>query len=91
MNYEWDINKAITNFQKHGIHFADCVTVFEDNAAITVMDDCAVEERYITIGLDSLASIVVVIYTWREDTIRIISARKATPSEIQMYQKGETI
>lgn len=85
MKYEWDSHKAIINVLKHGIHFADAVAVFEDNVAITILDDYPQEERYITIGMDALANIVVVVYAQRNDAIRIISARKATPSERRIY------
>lgn len=85
--YAWDTNKATLNFEKHGIHFADSVAVFEDEAAITVLDDYPDEDRFITIGMDALANLVVVVYTWRNDIIRIISARKATPTESRIYSK----
>jgi uncharacterized protein len=88
MKYEWDSHKAIINLLKHGIQFADAVAVFEDSAAITILDDYPQEERYITIGMDTLANIVVVVYTQRNDVIRIISARKATPSECRIYSEA---
>lgn len=87
MEYEWDDQKAASNVMKHGVDFADAVTALEDEAAITVADEFAEEERFITIGTDALGRLIVVVYTWRgEDTIRLISARKATSHERRQYE-----
>ena len=86
MNYQWDDRKAITNLTKHGIDFAEAVTVFSDDFAITVKDDSPNEERFVTVGADALGRILVVVYTWREESIRIISARKATSRERKQYE-----
>jgi len=86
MDYEWDPNKARTNLQKHGVDFADAVTVLEDESAITLEDDDPDEERFITIGLDALGRLLVVVYTWRAELIRLISARQATPHERKQYE-----
>ena len=88
MEIEWDSKKAISNLKKHGINFADAVAVLEDERAITISEDYPDEERFITIGLDSLSRILIVVYTYRESRIRIISARKAAFNEINQY-KGE--
>ncbi len=74
MEFEWDSKKAISNFKKHGVDFADAVIVLEDERAITTPDDYPDEERFITIGIDSFVR------------IRIISARKATTKEIKQYK-----
>jgi uncharacterized DUF497 family protein len=63
MDFDWDRNKAASNLQKHGVHFADAVAVFEDDQAVTVEDDAPDEERFITIGQDMLGRILVVVYT----------------------------
>ena len=89
MNYEWDPNKAKSNYKKHGIRFADAVGVFEDEDAITIEDDHEKEDRFITIGRDFLSRILVVVYTFRDIAIRIISARKATARERKMYEEQE--
>ena len=86
MDYEWDPNKAQANLDKHGVDFADAVTALEDDAAITIEDNDPDEERFITIGLDALGRILVVVYTWRDDSLRLISARKATPHERKQYE-----
>jgi hypothetical protein len=89
MNYEWDPNKAKSNYKKHGIRFADAVGVFEDENAITIEDDQQKEDRFITIGRDFLNRILVVVYTFRDIVIRIISARRATARERKMYEEQE--
>lgn len=86
VEFEWDCKKAISNLKKHGVDFADAVSVFEDAKAITVSDDYADEERFITIGKDPFGRILVVVYTWRKTRIRVISARKATAKEINQYK-----
>jgi uncharacterized DUF497 family protein len=85
VNFEWDCQKAASNIKKHGIAFAEAAMVFYDESAITIQDAALGEERFITLGMDSLARVVVVVYTWRGDCVRIISARKATPGERREY------
>jgi len=89
MSYEWDPNKAKSNHKKHGVRFADAVGVFEDENAITIEDDHEKEDRFITIGRDFLSRILVVVYTFRDIVIRIISARKATARERKMYEEQD--
>lgn len=62
MEIEWDRKKAISNLKKHGVDFADVVTVLEDERAITISEDYPDEERLITIGMDSFNRILVVVY-----------------------------
>ena len=85
MGYEWDPKKAKQNLRKHGIAFSDEVSVFFDDAAITIEDINPEEERFATLGMDALGRILVLVYTWREDNIRMISARKATEKERKQY------
>jgi uncharacterized protein len=87
MSYEWDPNKARSNYKKHGVRFADAAGVFEDENAITIPDKHEHKERFITIGMDFLSRILVVVYTFRNIVIRIISARKATAREKKMYEE----
>lgn len=86
MEFEWDSKKAISNLKKHGVDFADAVTVLEDERAITIPGDYPDEERLITLGMDSFGRILEVVYAWRKTRIRIISARKATTKEISQYK-----
>ncbi len=87
MKYQWDKNKAISNFQKHGIEFADALSVFQDDLALTIPDRRFDEERFISIGMDAFDRILVVVFTWRDDEIRLISARRAERSERKQYEE----
>jgi uncharacterized protein len=88
VDYEWDPKKATSNLRKHGVDFADAAIVFEDVSAVTIDDDDPDEKRFVTIGMDVLARVLVVVYTWRVEKIRIISARNATPDERREYEEG---
>ncbi len=83
---EWDSRKAAANLKKHGVDFADAATVLYDDRAVTIREDWAGEERYVTIGMDALARILVVVYGWRGDRPRLISARSATRQEREQYE-----
>ena len=83
---EWDKLKAKKNQSKHGISFADTFAVFEDPNSLTLEDSRGGEQRYVTIGMDAFGRILVVVYTWRGDNIRIISARKAVRYEVKQYE-----
>lgn len=61
MSYQWDRAKAATNIKKHGIDFADAVSVFADDLAVTVGDARFSEERFITIGIDAFNRVLVVV------------------------------
>jgi uncharacterized protein len=87
MVYQWNRDKAAANLHKHGIDFADAISVFSDDLAITISDERFDEERFVTIGMDAFARILVVVYTWRGDEIRLISARKANRQERQQYEE----
>ena len=87
MEFEWDPQKAASNRRKHAVAFADAVGVFYDERALTMDDEHPDEERFITIGRDPLDRILVVVYCWRGNRIRIISARKATRRERQQYEE----
>ena len=88
MPFEWDEAKASSNLAKHGVAFADAVGVFEDERALTMGDSRDDEERFATVGMDCLGRVIVVVYTWRADRIRIISARSATKRERDTYAGG---
>lgn len=86
MDVEWDATKADANRRKHGVDFADAVTALHDDCALTVLDDSTGEERYVSIGMDATLRVVVVVYTWRGEAVRLISARKATARERGHYE-----
>ena len=86
-DFEWDEEKAKENLEKHGIDFADAATAFEDTMALTMPDPASEkEERFVTLGTDALERLLVIAYTWRDDRIRLISARKATRRERRQYE-----
>ena len=86
MNFEWDEAKRRANLAKHRVEFADAATAFEDDNTITLPDEESdAEDRFVMMAMDALGRILVIVYTWRGDTIRLISARKATPRERKNY------
>lgn len=87
MRYQWNREKAERNFRKHGIYFADAVSVLSDDLAVTIEDDYSTERRWVTLGRDIFGRTLVVVFSWRDDEIRIISARKADPKERRQYGK----
>ena len=88
MQVEWDLGKARLNARKHGVALADAVTVLEDETALTMRDPFPEdEERWITLGLDAFGRVLVVVYTWRGERLRLISARNATPRVRRRYEE----
>ena len=87
MKYQWDKIKATSNLQKHGIEFADAVSVFSDELAITIPDNRFDEERFVTIGMDGFGRILVIVFTWRSEDIHLISARLAERRERKQYEE----
>ena len=89
MEITWDPHKAEINFKKHKIRFSDAETVLFDPFALTLEDQViSSEQRFVTVGADTIGRIIAVVYSYRMDTIRLISARKATPNERKQYEKG---
>jgi uncharacterized protein len=87
MRFEWDTDNQSRNLRKHGIELADAVAVFQDVRAVTVDDVGHHEQRFVTVGMDAFGRVLVVVYAYGKcDTIRIISARKAGPSERSQYE-----
>jgi len=86
MGFEWDQAKAVANLRKHQIDFADAATAVEDPCALTMRHELAEEDRWASLGMDALGRVLVVIYTWRDHNVRLISARMATPSERRQYE-----
>jgi uncharacterized DUF497 family protein len=85
----WDPVKAKSNRLKHRVLFSDLEPVFYDPNAICVEDMGSIDEtRFIVIGLDAMGRLVIVVYTYRDIVIRIISARRANKAEQAVYEKG---
>ena len=89
LRFEWDDKKNTINMQKHGISFEEAKTVFYDPDALLIPDPdhSIVEERFLILGVDSEADILIVSHCYREsdEVIRIISAREATRNEAKQY------
>jgi uncharacterized DUF497 family protein len=85
--FEWDPAKAASNLAKHGVDFADAATVLDDEHALTIVDEVAADERYVTVGADARGRVLAVAYAWRGSRVRLISARKATRSERRQYEE----
>jgi uncharacterized DUF497 family protein len=89
MSSEFDPKKNTANIAKHGVSLATGDGVLNDPLAITIQDSSALDEsRWITVGTNSLGSLMVVIWTERGEKIRLISVRPATPKERKSYEKG---
>ena len=87
MEFEFDPAKAAGNLRKHGVSFADAEGVFMDPLAMHRTDpDAEGEERFVGLGTGSTGHLLVVVYTMRGDSIRLISARRATPAEARAYE-----
>ncbi len=82
----WDQEKAKRNIQKH--RFADAVLVLDDPYAVTIADHESepTEVRWVTLGADAQGRVLVVVYTYRGEDMRLISARHAEPHERKDYE-----
>ncbi len=85
MEFEWDPRKAEVNLSTHGIDFARVMDIFLDRVAV-VRSDRTPEARWKAIGeLNGVE--ITVIFTWRGDRRRIISARRARANERRAYRE----
>ena len=84
--FEWDADKEAANLQKHGVSFAQAAVAFSDPFGVDWIDDRQDygEERVILLGMTD-GQVLTVVYTERETRIRIISARRATRYEQEIY------
>jgi len=82
--FEWDEKKRRSNLEKHGVDFIDAVDVFHDLSRIEGESTRDGETRYQTIGLVNEV-IILVVYTYRGNVIRVISARRASKHEREAY------
>ena len=86
MSIEFDPVKARTNLRKHGVSFAHAEQALLDPMAFTIEDpDSRGEQRFITLGNDSLGRVLVIVHTQRDERTRLISARKASRGEADQY------
>jgi uncharacterized DUF497 family protein len=86
VHIEFDPAKARANLAKHKVSFAHAEQVLRDPFAVTIEDpDAQGGRRFVTLGMDALGRILVVIHTPRGGNVRLISARKASRSEMAQY------
>jgi uncharacterized DUF497 family protein len=92
LRFGWDPRKNRANRIKHGVTFEEAQTVFLDEHALLIDDPehSDDEDRFVLLGLSSTLRALVVCHCYRHggDVIRIISARKADPSERAQYARG---
>jgi uncharacterized protein len=90
MGFEWDENKAERNLSKHGISFNKAKTVFDDLLYVDFYDPdhSEDEERYLIVGQSNRGRLLIVSYTERGDSIRLISTREVTRTEQEAYEEG---
>ena len=87
VEFEWDAKKAALNAVKHNVRFDEAITVFSDPLEMTISDQAhAHEARFVSVGRSESGRLIVVTYTEREESVRIISARAATPKERRQYE-----
>jgi hypothetical protein len=91
MGFEWDPEKAAANVRRRRVSFNEAATVLEDPLSMTFPDEAHSEGemRFVTVGVSQRGRVLVVAHTERNDTIRIISARRATRREREFYGQGK--
>jgi len=86
-DFEWDSAKAEANLIKHGISFPEAATVFADPFAV-YLDNGSVEGRMVVIGTSLREHVLFVVHLERGERDRIVSARRATAGEREVYETG---
>jgi uncharacterized DUF497 family protein len=86
-DFEWDSVKARRNLTKHGVSFEEATTVFDDAQAIDAPDFYD-PDRFVVIGKSRFSRVLFVVHCERDDRIRIISARRATPAQRKKYEEA---
>lgn len=90
MSFEWSDSKAAANFSKHGVSFEEAKAVFDDPLYVDFYDPdhSEDEERYLIVGESNRGRLLIVSYTERGNSIRLISAREVTRAERNAYEEG---
>ena len=88
--FEWDPRKARRNIEVHGVSFDEASPAFKDTLSLTIHDPLHSDEedRFTLIGNSLRNHLLVVVHTERGESIRIISARKATKKERKQYEEN---
>ena len=93
IKFEWDAHKAIANLKKHQVSFEEARSIFFDEFGVQFFDEehPSEEDRFLMLGMSSLAKLLIVCHCEREEgaVIRIISARKATKRESAFYRGSQ--
>jgi uncharacterized DUF497 family protein len=85
----FDPKKNAINLKKHGVSLPEGDGVLSDPLAVTIEDESAQgEQRFVTLGANTFGSLMVVVWTLRDEDARIISVRKPTPKERRTYEEG---
>ena len=89
VTFEWDEDKARENLKKYRVSFDEAKTIFLDPFSITIPDPdhSMTEQRFVDIGTSVNGRLLITVYTERGTNIRLISCRKATPSERRKYEQ----
>ncbi len=89
MNFKWDQTKSVSNLKKHDVTFEEASTVFGDPLSLTIPDPIhsTNENRFVTMGFSINSQLLVVIHAETYDNIQIISARKATPKDVEIMKE----
>jgi len=89
LRFTWDPRKAVSNLRKHGVSFNEAVTVFADPLA-AMLEDALDADRSILIGRSAMGRTLLTLFVeLSHDTVRIISARRATSHERRRYEEGD--
>ncbi len=84
-DFEWDDAKAAANVLKHGVSFEEAIPAVIDPNAAFFSDSSGGEQRAVAVGMSMRARVLYVVHIERGERDRIISARRATPSEERTY------
>ena len=89
MTATFDPKKDADNLKKHGVSLSEGDGVLSDPLALTIEDESAEgEQRFVTLGANTFGTLMVVVWTPRDEDVRIISVRKPTSRERRNYEKG---
>lgn len=83
--FEWDEAKSVSNSQKHGVTFEDATAIWDDPMFAELHLVSEPEDRWAVIGQVAKGGFLTAIITYRDERVRIISARKATKKEADLY------
>ena len=88
--FEWDPAKERANRRKHGVSFDEATTAFADPFSLNMPDPShsVSEQRFLVLGRSARARLLIVAYAERGPRTRLISARKASPGERNLYDEA---